>query len=72
MNREALDAFFAEAEDVLTDWHGSPDSMNTSGTAQRRGYRSVFRELVERHGATIQIGSTVYTLPCGHRIEVGG
>lgn len=27
MDREALDEFFARAEDVLTDWHGSTDAM---------------------------------------------
>lgn len=27
MDREALDDFFARAEDVLTDWHGSTDAM---------------------------------------------
>lgn len=31
MNREELDAFFAKAEDVLTDWQGSADSMNSAG-----------------------------------------
>lgn len=29
MNTESLDAFFAKADDVLTDWAESPDSMNT-------------------------------------------
>lgn len=33
MDRDALDAFFAEAEDVLTDWHGSLDSMHVETTA---------------------------------------
>lgn len=28
MNREALDEFFAHAEDVLTDWHGGTDAMH--------------------------------------------
>jgi hypothetical protein len=30
VNREELDAFFTKAEDVLTDWDGSFDSMNTN------------------------------------------
>lgn len=29
MNREELDAFFAKAEDVLTDWDNSACSFNT-------------------------------------------
>lgn len=28
MNREELDAFFAKADDVLTDWHGDTDAMH--------------------------------------------
>lgn len=28
MNRDDLDAFFAKAEDVLTDWHGDTDAMH--------------------------------------------
>lgn len=30
MDRDALDAFFAQAEDVLTDWDGSVDAMHVS------------------------------------------
>lgn len=30
MDRAALDAFFAQAEDVLDNWHGSSDSMNSN------------------------------------------
>ena len=28
MNREELDAWFAQADDVLTDWHGGTDAMH--------------------------------------------
>lgn len=30
MDRNELDAFFARADDVLDDWHGSRDAMNTA------------------------------------------
>lgn len=30
MNRDDLDAFFAKADDVLTDWYGGTDSMHGS------------------------------------------
>lgn len=30
MNRDQLDEFFAKADDVLADWQGSADSMNSA------------------------------------------
>jgi len=30
MDKAALDEFFAQADDVLTDWPGSSDAMNTA------------------------------------------
>lgn len=35
MNRDQLDEFFAKADDVLNDWQGSADSMNTSPPPQQ-------------------------------------
>lgn len=31
--RQSLDEFFAQAEDVLTDWDGSPDAINSAPSA---------------------------------------
>jgi hypothetical protein len=36
VNRDDLDGWFARADDVLTDWHGSPDAMNTTQPAPVR------------------------------------
>jgi hypothetical protein len=32
VNRDELDAFFAKAEDVLTNWRGSEDAMHAWAT----------------------------------------
>lgn len=34
--RQSLDEFFAQAEDVLTDWAGSPDAMNSEARQPTR------------------------------------
>lgn len=34
MDNEALDAWFAQAEDVLTDWHGDTDAMYATAPAE--------------------------------------
>lgn len=53
MNREELDAWFAQADDVLTDWHCSPDSMNTA-TALPVVMRSIDPDVLRRFVAAIQ------------------
>jgi hypothetical protein len=55
VNRDALEEFFAKADDVLTDWPGSPDAMSTSMEAPKRQARS-WRMEVNTPQGWVEIG----------------
>jgi hypothetical protein len=67
----ALDAFFAEAEDVLTDWHGSADAVHGSsyyeqpvgGGGARLDWQSLIAEWVARGCPDVMRASEVPPIP---------
>jgi hypothetical protein len=59
VNRDALEEFFAKADDVLTDWPGSPDAMSTSMEAPKRQARS-WRMEVNTPQGWVEIGGVTH------------